>query len=86
MALHKEKEAEVNVGSYYLEVNNMTFTYNVTSELKAILDKAADFHGHLGPFLVIGVRMGLIGVRELEKKGEEEKLRVTTMLRNSVPF
>jgi len=64
----------------------MTFTYNVTSELKAIIDKAADFHGHLGPFLVLGVRMGLIGVRELGVKGNEEELRVTVMSKYSVPF
>ena len=56
------------------------------TELIPIIKKAADFHGHLGPFLVIGVRMGLIGVRELEAKGNKEKLRVTVMLRNSVPF
>jgi len=86
MALHKEKEAAVNMGNYDLEVNNMTFTYNVTSELKAILDKAADFHGHLGPFLVIGVRMGLIGVRELGVKGNDEQLRVTAMTKDFTPF
>jgi len=86
MALHKEKEAEVNVGSYYLEVNNMTLKYNVTPELKATLDKAADFHGHLGPFLVLGVRMGLIGVRELGMKGNDEQLRVTAMTKDSTPF
>jgi len=86
MALHKEKEAEVNVDSYYLEVNNMTLKYNVTPELKATLDKAADFHGHLGPFLVLGVRMGLIGVRELGMKGNDEQLRVTAMTKDSTPF
>ena len=56
------------------------------TELNPIIKKATDFHGHLGPFLVLGVRMSLIGVRELEAKGNEEKLRVTAMLRNSVPF
>lgn len=35
-------------------------------ELDVILKRAAEFHGHLGPFLVIGVRMGLIGLRELD--------------------
>jgi formylmethanofuran dehydrogenase subunit E len=54
--------------------------------LMSIIERAKDFHGHLGPFLVIGVRMGLIGVRELGVKGREEKLRATAMLRNSVPF
>jgi len=64
----------------------MTFTYNMTSELKAIINKAADFHGHLGPFLVLGVRMGLIGVRELGAKENDEELRVTVMSKYSVPF
>jgi len=64
----------------------MTLKYNVTSELKAILGKAADFHGHLGPFLVIGVRMGLIGFRELGAKGNDEQLRVTAMTKDFTPF
>jgi len=55
-------------------------------ELMALLKKAADFHGHLGPFLVLGVRMGLIGVRELGAKKNAEKLRVTVMSKHSVPF
>ena len=56
------------------------------TELTPTIKKAADFHGHLGPFLVIGVRMGLIGVRELEVKGNDEMLHVTAMLKYSVPF
>jgi len=55
-------------------------------ELMKIVKKATDFHGHLGPFLVIGVRLGLIGIRELGLKKNDEKLHVTAMLRNSVPF
>jgi len=58
----------------------------VTSKFKATIEKAMDFHGHLGPFLVIGVRMGLIGVRELEAKENDDKLRVTAMLKYSIPF
>ena len=34
-------------------------------KIEAWVKTAADFHGHLGPFLVLGVRMGLIGLREL---------------------
>jgi formylmethanofuran dehydrogenase subunit E len=55
-------------------------------ELEVILRKAEEFHGHLGPFLTLGVRMGLIGVRELRVKGNEEELRITVMLKYSVPF
>jgi formylmethanofuran dehydrogenase subunit E len=47
--------------------------------------KAVDFHGHLGPFLVIGVRMGIIGIRELGLKNDDE-LRVTAHLKYSIPI
>jgi len=30
-------------------------------QLNHALKKAVEFHGHLGPFLVIGVKMGLLG-------------------------
>jgi formylmethanofuran dehydrogenase subunit E len=55
-------------------------------KLNVILKKAEEFHGHLGPFLALGVRMGLVGVRELGAKENAEKLHVTVMLKNSVPF
>ena len=64
----------------------VTSEYNATSEFKATIEKAVGFHGHLGPFLVIGLRMGLIGVRELGAKENNDKLRVTAMLKYSVPF
>ena len=64
----------------------MTSKYNATSKFKDIIDKATDFHGHLGPFLVIGVRMGLIGVRELGAKKNNEELRVTAMAEDYTPF
>jgi formylmethanofuran dehydrogenase subunit E len=34
-------------------------------ELKAMIDNAQKLHGHLGPFLVIGVRMGMIAKKAL---------------------
>jgi formylmethanofuran dehydrogenase subunit E len=34
-------------------------------ELKAMIDNAQKLHGHLGPFLVIGVRMGMIAKKIL---------------------
>lgn len=55
-------------------------------ELMDIIQKAAYFHGHLGPFLVIGVRMGLIGLRELKTKRGDKRLRVTAMVKQAVPF
>ena len=33
--------------------------------LQDLIEKAADFHGHLGPFLVLGARMGIFALREL---------------------
>ena len=39
------------------------------TELTSILKKAADFHGHLGPFLAIGVRMGLLAKKTLKSNG-----------------
>ena len=35
------------------------------------VQKAVEFHGHLGPFLVLGVRMGLLAKRELGSSGFE---------------
>ena len=34
----------------------------------SVIKKAVDFHGHLGPFLIIGVRMGSIALKELKAK------------------
>lgn len=62
------------------------FEQNVDTKLITAIKKAADFHGHLGPFLVIGVRMGCIGIRELGAKRNDEKVRVTAMTKSSVPF
>ncbi|MEA2090244.1 MAG: formylmethanofuran dehydrogenase subunit E family protein [Thermoproteota archaeon] len=55
-------------------------------ELKPLLNKAGEFHGHLGPFLVIGVRMGLIGLRELGIAKNYRQLHVTAMVKSTVPF
>ncbi|MCR3884510.1 formylmethanofuran dehydrogenase subunit E family protein [Methanotrichaceae archaeon M04Ac] len=35
------------------------------------VQKAVEFHGHLGPFLVLGVRMGHLAKRELGSSGFE---------------
>lgn len=36
-----------------------------TEELANLIEKAADFHGHIGPFLVVGVRMGNLATKTL---------------------
>jgi formylmethanofuran dehydrogenase subunit E len=44
-------------------------------------------HGHLGPFLVIGVRTGILAKRALDTNAEENSgLRVTAKLPLSTPF
>jgi formylmethanofuran dehydrogenase subunit E len=50
------------------------------------MKEAADFHGHLGPFLVIGIRMSLIALRELRLRKNANRLRVTATLKNCTPF
>ncbi|MGC9514090.1 FmdE family protein [Methanocrinis sp.] len=37
--------------------------------LEDMIERAVEFHGHLGPFLVLGVRMGLVALRELSSPG-----------------
>lgn len=55
------------------------------SEFTSLLKEAAEFHGHLGPFLTIGVRMGLLG---LQKMGSRYRTRMTinASLPLHVPF
>ncbi len=43
-----------------------------------ILERLTDFHGHLGPYLVAGWRMGKIANRELGENPFEMKVRVKT--------
>ena len=51
----------------------------------SILKKAEEFHGHLGPFLVIGVRMGLTGLDRL-KAPSAGRLIVTASVPLRIPF
>jgi formylmethanofuran dehydrogenase subunit E len=50
-----------------------------------ILDSAKDFHGHLGPFLAMGVRVGLVGLRELRTSKKTTDLHVKALLEYSIP-
>lgn len=64
-----------------------TLESKISEELTSLIKKAADFHGHLGPFLVIGVRMGSLAKRILNLNAEESnKLRVTARLPLLTPF
>jgi formylmethanofuran dehydrogenase subunit E len=59
----------------------------VSAELITLVEKAADFHGHLGPFLVIGVRVGILAKRILNTNAvESNKLQVTSKLPLLTPF
>jgi len=55
-------------------------------DVATILDVAKDFHGHLGPFLAIGVRVGLVGLRELQTSRQTTDLRVKVLLEYSIPY
>lgn len=50
-----------------------------------VIHRAAEFHGHLGPFLVIGVRMGLLAKRALKSKGFRD-LHVVVNTGNTPPL
>jgi formylmethanofuran dehydrogenase subunit E len=56
-------------------------------ESTSLIEKAAHFHGHLGPFLVIGVRIGSLSKKILNvNAGENNILRVTARLPLLTPF
>lgn len=57
-----------------------------TGEIEIALKRAEEAHGHLCPFLALGVRTALVGVRELGAKGNNEDLRITLMLQNSASY
>ena len=63
----------------------MTFKRHVPSTRSSILERATEFHDHLGPFLVIGVRIGLIGLERL-KTTENTPMTVAASLPLQVPF
>lgn len=49
-----------------------------------LLKSATSFHGHLGPYLVLGLRMGLVAVRTLRPR-EPHELSVTVWTEHSPP-
>ncbi len=55
-------------------------------DLAPILRRAVDFHGHFGPFLVVGVRAGIIALRELQTSKENKSLQAVASLVYSVPY
>jgi formylmethanofuran dehydrogenase subunit E len=67
-------------------VKRVTQKGDRAKEMASTLKQARAFHGHLGPFLALGARMGLAGVRELGAGAQGEPLRVTARLKDAVPF
>lgn len=49
-----------------------------------LLDRAVEFHGHGGPFMVVGLRMGLAALRRLDARGWFD-LRCRAELRGGPP-
>ena len=58
---------------------------NIDKRHYSIFKKAEDFHGHLGPFLAIGVKMGLTGLNQLEII-KNKSLTIAASLPLRVPF
>jgi len=63
----------------------MTPGRNMDTELKDIMKRATEFHGHFGPFLAIGVRMGLLAKKTLKSNGFKD-LSVTVNTGNKPPL
>jgi formylmethanofuran dehydrogenase subunit E len=53
---------------------------------KSLVRKAKEFHGHLGPFLAMGVKMGQIGLRELGLSEQTNSLQVFLKVSPNVPY
>ncbi len=43
----------------------------VNVALRDMIERGAEFHGHLGPFLVLGIRMGLLALKALGSSGHK---------------
>jgi formylmethanofuran dehydrogenase subunit E len=44
----------------------------VNVALQEMIERGAEFHGHLGPFLVLGIRMGLLALKDLGSSGHKD--------------
>ncbi len=55
-------------------------------QLDILLDQAASFHTHLGPFLVLGLKAGLSALRELESRQGDPRLHAKIELPYRVPI
>jgi len=49
-----------------------TLTQDSREDAKTMLPEAVSFHGHLGPYLVLGMRMGLLARSFLKPKNQDD--------------
>jgi len=63
----------------------MTEQKGKSRDMNEQLQFAADLHGHFGPFLALGVRMGLYSLRKLGVKKGDKELHAIMMLRYVTP-
>lgn len=59
---------------------------SIPQELRNLVDDAKKLHSHFGPFLAYGLRVGLIGLRELGKRKGDPNLRVSVSLPYKTPI
>ena len=55
-------------------------------DLKTLVERARDIHGHLGPFLVLGVKMGLAGMKRLGIKENMRQLHIEAEMPRQIPY
>ena len=58
----------------------------IPTSTEFLLRRAEEFHGHLGPFLAIGVRMGQIGLETLDAKERRNSLHISLKVPFHVPY
>jgi len=63
-----------------------TIDSKISVGLTTLIEKAADFHGHLGPFLVIGVRMANTAKKILNATTKDNTLQATAKIPLLIPF
>jgi formylmethanofuran dehydrogenase subunit E len=61
-------------------------TENIDFQLESLLVESEKFHGHLGPFLVIGLKAGLVGLKELNAQRGNRDLFVRVLCEDEIPF
>ena len=55
-------------------------------DLKTLVERARDIHGHLGPFLVLGVKMGVAGMKRLGIKENMLQLHIEAEMPRQIPY